>query len=85
MASALSTDYTKAAIGKADRQMLIYAEKLTRSPASITQKDVDSLRQVDFSNVAILDIAQVAAYYAFVNRIASGLGVELEAPPGKDD
>ena len=28
---------------------------------------------------AVLDVNQVAAYYAFVNRLADGLGVELEA------
>ena len=30
------------------------------------------------SEVDVLEVAEVAAYYAYVNRIASGLGVELE-------
>ncbi len=58
--------------------MLDYAVKLTREPAAITQADVDALRHVGFSDAAILDICQVTAYYAFVNRLADGLGVELE-------
>jgi alkylhydroperoxidase family enzyme len=40
--------------------------------------DVESLRRVGFSDAAILDINQVTGYYAFVNRLADGLGVELE-------
>lgn len=40
--------------------------------------DVEDLRAVDFNDRDILDIATVAAYYAYVNRIADGLGVQLE-------
>jgi len=40
--------------------------------------DVVALREVGFSDEAILDINQVTSYYAFVNRLADGLGVELE-------
>ncbi|MCI0694393.1 peroxidase [candidate division KSB1 bacterium] len=71
-------DYQQAEISTADRAMLDYAVKLTREPAAITQADVDALRHVGFSDAAILDICQVTAYYAFVNRLADGLGVELE-------
>ena len=62
----------------ADTAMLDYVEKLTLSPASVLREDVDGLRAVGFSDADVLDIAQVTAYYAFVNRLAEGLGVELE-------
>ena len=58
--------------------MLVYAEKLTRSPAAMVREDVDSLRSFGYSDADILHIAEVTAYYAYVNRIADGLGVELE-------
>ena len=58
--------------------MLEYVEKLTRTPGEMIKSDVDSLRSVGFSDRDILDIATVAAYYAYVNRIADGLGVQLE-------
>ena len=58
--------------------MLRYAARLTRAPADVTQADVQQLRDAGFSNGAIVDICQVTAYFAFVNRIADGLGVELE-------
>jgi len=62
--------------------MLAYAEKLTREPASMVRADVDLLRSVGLSDTDVLQLAEVVGYYAYVNRIADGLGVELE---GEDE
>lgn len=59
--------------------MLAYAVKLTRSPEAMKAADVQALRSVGFSDRDILDIVEVTAYYAYVNRIADGLGV-MEEP-----
>lgn len=66
--------------GLDDRQlmMLRYAEKLTRTPNRMTNADVETLRNAGWSDDDILAIAEVTAYYAYVNRIADGLGVEVE-------
>jgi uncharacterized peroxidase-related enzyme len=77
--AALKADYATASISETDRAMLVYVDKLTRTPAAMTADDVNALRQAGFGDSAILDICQVAAYYAFVNRLADGLGVELES------
>lgn len=58
--------------------MLDYAAKLTSAPGSMRKSDITLLRNAEFTDTDILHIAEVAAYYAYVNRIASGLGVELE-------
>ncbi len=58
--------------------MLAYSAKLTLEPWNMSRADIESLREAGFSDGAILDICQVAAYFAFVNRLADGLGVELE-------
>jgi uncharacterized peroxidase-related enzyme len=58
--------------------MLEYAEKLTRRPAEMTRSDIETLRTAGFSDRDMLDIAEAVAYYAYVNRIAQGLGVQLE-------
>ena len=50
--------------------MLNYAAKLTERPADIFNRDIEELREVGFKDRAILDINQIVAYYAFVNRIA---------------
>ena len=58
--------------------MLNFVVKLTHTPGAMTADDAEALRQAGFDDTAILDITQVAAYYAYVNRLADGLGVELE-------
>jgi len=58
--------------------MLDYAVKLTHEPSRMNKKDLELLRKAGFNDRAILDINQVTAYFAFVNRLADGLGVELE-------
>lgn len=63
--------------------MLDYADRLTRDPAAMGQSDIEALRAVGFSDRDVLDIAEVTAYFAYVNRIADGLGVTLE--PWLDD
>lgn len=81
----LVEDWRSAPINAADRAMLTYAEKLTIRPWDMVEGDVRQLREAGFSDEAILDINQVAGYYAFVNRLADGLGVELEDPKGDLD
>lgn len=61
-----------------DAAMLAYVVKLTRAPHTVSKADVESLRTHGFGDAAILDICQVASYYNYVNRLADGLGVELE-------
>jgi len=58
--------------------MLACSVKLTRIPWEINKEDIDQLRIAGFDDTAILDICQIVAYYNFVNRLADGLGVELE-------
>ena len=58
--------------------MFRYAEKLTIEPWNMVEDDVIRLRDGGFTDLEILDINQVASYYAYVNRTADGLGVGLE-------
>ena len=70
--------FTGDGIGESDQAMLAYADKLTRQPGDMNQNDIDQLRARGFGDRAIHDIAAITGYFAFVNRIADGLGVELE-------
>ena len=74
----LKVDFRVAEIDKKDMAMLEYVAKLTLEPWKMKEEDIKNLRENGFSDKAILDIAQVAGYFAFVNRLADGLGVELE-------
>lgn len=78
LVAALQSDYRQAHLSPANRVMLDYAHKLTLTPWEMAEADVQNLRTHGFSDRAILDINQVTAYYAYVNRIADGLGVPLE-------
>lgn len=76
---ALCTDWRGAeTLSAAERAMLAYAEKLTLSPGSIAESDVTQLKAAGLSDRAISDIVQVVGYFNYINRVADGLGVELE-------
>ena len=75
LAFALKNDYTHAEITPRQRAMLDYAAKLTHTPGAMRELDIHALREQGFSDRDILDINQVTAYFAYVNRVADGLGV----------
>lgn len=78
MLEAIERDYRTAGLDERRLAMLGYASKLTRTPASMERADVEELRAAGFTDTDVLHIAEVTAYYAYVNRLADGLGVELE-------
>jgi len=78
LVDALKRDYHEADITPADLKMLDYAVKVTLEHCNCEESDVDELRNAGFDDTDILDIVQVTAYYNYVNRMACGLGVELE-------
>ena len=61
-----------------DRRMLDYVDLLTRTPGAVQEDDVERLRAAGFVDKAILEINQIAGFFAWCNRTVAGLGVELE-------
>ena len=78
LAVLIESDYRTAGLSDRRVAMLSYSEKLTIRPNEMTSDDVVALRSVGFSDRDVLDIVEVVAYYAYVNRIADGLGVTVE-------
>ena len=74
----MESDWRSAGLDSKRTAMLEYAIKLTERPGEMRHSDVEALREAGFSDRDILDIAEVTAYYAYVNRIADGLGVTVE-------
>ena len=74
---AIIRDWCTADLDDRERAMLGYAERLTLDSAAVTDEDVDGLRAAGLSDEDVLNVAMVAAYFNFVNRIANGLGVEF--------
>ena len=73
----IQNDWRQADLTEAERSMLEYAEKLTLTPAMMTQEDVEKLREAGWTDRDVLDIATVCAYFNFRVRMVAGLGLEL--------
>jgi len=71
-------DYTAAPLNTIDRALCDHAIKLTRTPWLVTQGDIDCLRGLGLDDRAINDATQVVSFFNYINRIADGLGVDLE-------
>ncbi len=74
----IASDWRQAPLGAADRALCTYAEKLTLTPAEMTESDLDVLRRYGFDDRAIHDATQVVGYFNYINRIADALHVEQE-------
>ncbi len=60
------------------KQLLQYAEKVTRHAYKITEEDVKRLHKVGCSDEEILEATLVVALFNFVDRVADALGVPVE-------
>ena len=78
-ADAIALDSRKAVLSTRERAIVDYAVKLTVTPQNMVESDVASLRHAGLGDDEILDVCQVVAYYNYVNRLADGLGVDLES------
>jgi rubrerythrin len=61
-----------------DRALCVYGEKLALRPGEMKEDDVRALRAAGLDDRAIHDADQVVAYFSYINRVADGLGVDLE-------
>lgn len=76
-----------------DRELagLLYAGKLTKNPELIKEADIEHLKATGWNDGEILEINQVAAYFAYANRTVLGLGITTEddilglSPKDSDD
>lgn len=74
----LKTDPDSAPLDPQDRAMIDFALKLTRSPSDMGREDVEALRQQGFAEEQIVDIVLITCTFNFMDRLADGLGVELD-------
>lgn len=61
-----------------ERALVAYADVLTEKPWAVDAPLVEALRTAGCDDRAIHDACAIVSYFAFVNRIADGLGVDLE-------
>ena len=66
------------AFGEREQALFDYAEKLTVSPGTMQQSDVERLRKSGFDDGEILEANQIICYFNYANRSLNGLGVTTE-------
>ncbi|HKK08893.1 MAG TPA: carboxymuconolactone decarboxylase family protein [Gemmatimonadota bacterium] len=64
-------------LSERERALCAYAGALTRDPGAMRPDDLEPLRAAGLDDAGILDLNQVVAYFAYVNRLVLGLGVEV--------
>lgn len=60
--------------------IVLYAARLATAPGSVEEADLDRLRSVGLSDADIVALNDLGAYYAYVNRVATGLGLRTTVP-----
>ena len=75
MVDALSRDHRTAPISDAEHLMLEWVEQFTRDSTKLGPGDLHKLRAAGFTDQAILQIAIIAGWFNYANRIADALGV----------
>ena len=75
MVAALCADYRSARITDAERAMLDYAVDISEDPTRVSRETLDGLRAHGFDDRAILQMALIASWFNYINRVADALGV----------
>lgn len=78
MVDRIAIDWKTAGLDKPTLALVRFAEKLTRTPAAVTEDDVRALRDNGFDDAGISSCVQVVSYFNYINRIAEGLGIDPE-------
>ncbi len=82
LATDLAAQGSEAALHPRLRALLQFAERLTLAPGDFREEHLAPLRDVGLDDRALHDAAQVVSYFCYINRIADGLGVDLEPEMG---
>jgi uncharacterized peroxidase-related enzyme len=85
LVAALSSNFRRAPVSPSEMALLEYAHRLTAAPASIRETDVGALREAGWTDRAISDAVQIIGYFNYINRVADGLGVDLEPEMTDED
>ena len=72
---ALEEEKLSKAFESKELAIINYAVKLTINPHDISSEDIEKLRINNVEDGEILEINQVAAYFAYANRMVLGLGI----------
>ncbi len=75
----IAEDFTSGGLAAADVAIMRYAEKIARDASSVTEADVQSLREHGLTDPEIFDIAAAASARCFFSKLLDALGAEPDA------
>ncbi len=71
-------DWRTAELTSRERSLCEFAAQLTAHPQHMKESAVESLRVAGLDDRGVLDLVHVIGFFAYANRLADGLGVDLE-------
>ena len=75
----IALDHHAAGLDQVDVAVMDLADKVAADAASVTQADVDRLRELGLSDAEIFDVVAAAAMRCFLTKIVDGLGSQPDA------
>lgn len=78
MRTALQSGDLSSAFSAQEAAAIKYAQILTKTPSSLTEDAIESMRSAGWPDDQILEINQVVAYFNYANRTVLGLGVSTD-------
>jgi uncharacterized peroxidase-related enzyme len=82
---AIALDHHAAGLDEVDVAVMDLADKVAADAPSVTQADVDRLRELGLSDAEIFDVVAAAAMRCFFTKIVDGLGFQPDAAYGELD
>ena len=76
--NAMSSEEFQGILDERECKAMLYAQVLTKEPASMLESMIKDLRNSGFDDGEILEINQVCAYFNYANRTVLGLGASTE-------
>ena len=62
-----------------DRALCTVAEKLSANPPRMMEDDWTPLREMDFDDRALLEVAHIVGLFNYLTRLADGFGLQLDS------
>lgn len=62
----------------AEKALLDYAVRVSTAPHSITHDDIERLKHLGYSDVAVVEATAVADHYSAINRFIDSLDIDLD-------
>jgi uncharacterized peroxidase-related enzyme len=61
-----------------ERALCAVAEKLSATPARMTEADWQPLRDLGFADEALLEVGHIVGIFNYLTRLADGFGLQLD-------